>query len=75
MLLKFLPRQRCLMDRFLDSHSSRVDRSESRPEGKTAARRKGQILQVEACWVVPERVEGQVCRSQSHLVVREDTAH
>lgn len=33
MLLKFLPIERCLMDRFLANHTSRVDRSESRPEG------------------------------------------
>lgn len=31
MLLKFLPRERCRIDRFLANHTSRVDRSESRP--------------------------------------------
>lgn len=32
MLLKFLPRDKCLMERFLASHMSRADSSESRPE-------------------------------------------
>lgn len=31
MLLKFLPSERCLMERFLASHTSRVVRSISRP--------------------------------------------
>lgn len=32
MLVKFLPRDKCLIDRFFANHISRVDRSESRPE-------------------------------------------
>lgn len=35
MLLKFLPRDKCLMERFLDSHTSRADSSESRPGTRT----------------------------------------
>lgn len=31
MLLKFLPNARCLIDRFLLSHTTRVERSDSRP--------------------------------------------
>lgn len=31
MLLKFLPSDRCLMDRFLANHTSKVLRSESKP--------------------------------------------
>lgn len=38
MLLKFLPSDRCLIERFLASHTSRVLRSESRPAaGNTQA--------------------------------------
>lgn len=31
MLLKFLPSERCRIDRFFANHTSSVDRSESRP--------------------------------------------
>lgn len=31
MLLKFLPRDKCLMERFLANHTSKADSSESRP--------------------------------------------
>lgn len=34
MLLKFLPSERCRIDRFLANHTSSVDRSESRPVGR-----------------------------------------
>lgn len=37
MLLKFLPSDRCLMDRFLASQTSRVVRSMSRPERFTVS--------------------------------------
>lgn len=52
MLLKFLPRERCLMDRFLANHTSRVDRSESRPErteGKKILKLAVSLILVVAC--------------------------
>ena len=50
MLLKFLPRERCLMERFLANHTSRVDRSESRPGGIRKENMRGwSLLKFSSC--------------------------